>query len=173
MFLVYRIFIRPWDLSPELPTQFVSAFILSGLFPVPPPFGKEPYVDINALSRKHVLRGVVNEDHDGVPEAERAWNYPHVMNCLNVLRESVMCNANDTPLYIGRLHKNIHENSPRAGTGTIKMCRDWTKLLEWSRARSACHKPVEWTKPGFSEIDRYKTCPDGSRPWENVEDGSD
>ncbi len=80
-----------------------------------------------------------------------------------------MCNADDTPLYIGRLHKNIHEASPHAGTGTVKMCRDWNRLLEWSRARSACYRPVHWAEEGFREIDRYKTCPDGARPWEQVE----
>ncbi|KAI1412057.1 hypothetical protein F5Y13DRAFT_200392 [Hypoxylon sp. FL1857] len=116
----------------------------------------------------HVLRDLVNEDHDGVPEAERTWHYPHLTHCLNVLRESVMCNADDTPLYIGRLHKNVHEKSPRAGTGTMKMCRDWNKLLEWSRARSACYRPVHWAEKGFREIDRYKTCPNGARPWEKV-----
>jgi hypothetical protein len=80
-----------------------------------------------------------------------------------------MCNADDTPLYIGKLHKNVHEMSPRAGTGTIKMCRDWNKLLSWSRANSACYRPVHWVDAGFREIDRYKSCPDGSRPWEGVE----
>jgi hypothetical protein len=121
------------------------------------------------INKQHVLRQLVNEDHDGVPEAARTWHYPHLMHCLNVLRESVMCNADDTPLYIGRLHKNVHEKSPRAGTGTVKMCRDWNKLLAWSRARSACYKPVHWTEKHFSELDRYKTCPDGARPWEHVE----
>lgn len=117
----------------------------------------------------HVLRELVNEDHDGVPEAERTWHYPHVTHCLNVLRESIMCNADDKPLYIGRLHQNVHEESPRAGTGTVKMCRDWNQLLKWSRERSACYKPVRWTDGSFAEIDRYKTCPDGARPWERVE----
>ncbi|KAI1813601.1 hypothetical protein GGS20DRAFT_472733 [Poronia punctata] len=114
----------------------------------------------------HVLRELVNEDHDGIPESERKWHYPHVMHCLNVLRDSVMCNADDTPLYIGRLHGNVHEKSPRAGTGTVKMCRDWDRLLTWSRENSACYRPVGWEKEGFSEIERYKHCPDGSRPWE-------
>ncbi|KAI0391213.1 hypothetical protein F5Y17DRAFT_441631 [Xylariaceae sp. FL0594] len=118
----------------------------------------------------HVLRELVNDDHDGVPEAERKWHYPHLMHCLNVLRESVMCNADDTPLYIGRLHKNVHEKSPRAGTGTVKMCRDWGRLLAWSRDRSACYRPVEPEKEGrLGEIERYKSCPDGARPWEDVQ----
>ncbi|KAI1292917.1 hypothetical protein F5Y03DRAFT_402730 [Xylaria venustula] len=114
------------------------------------------------------LRDLVNEDNDGVPKDERKYHYPHLMHCVNVLRESVMCNADDTPLYIGKLHKNVYEKSPRAGTGTIKMCRDWDSLLAWSRARSACYRPVNFTDSGFREIDRYKSCPDHSRPWEQV-----
>ncbi|KAI4599346.1 hypothetical protein KJ359_001787 [Pestalotiopsis sp. 9143b] len=117
----------------------------------------------------HALRQLVNEDHDGVPEDKRTWHYPHLMHCLNVLRESIMCNADDTPLYIGRLHKNIYEESPRAGTGTIKTCRSWNKLLAWSRERSACYRPVHWGEEGFKEVDRYKTCPGGAKPWEHVE----
>ncbi|KAI0473568.1 hypothetical protein GGR56DRAFT_648010 [Xylariaceae sp. FL0804] len=120
-----------------------------------------------------VLRTLVNEDHDGVPEPERTWHYHHLLHCLNVLRESVMCHADDTPLYIGRLHANVNEQMPRAGTGTVKMCRDWNRLLEWSRARSACYRPVHWNDEDFPEVERYKTCPDGSRPWEGVEDVQD
>ncbi|KAI0158123.1 hypothetical protein GGR57DRAFT_459082 [Xylariaceae sp. FL1272] len=116
-----------------------------------------------------VLRQSVNEDNDGVSQGMRTWEYPHLMHCLNVLRESVVCNADDTPLYIGRLHKNAHEQSPRAGTGTMKMCRDWNSLLKWSRARSACYRPVHWAEKGFSELDRYKSCPDGAKPWERVD----
>ncbi|KAI3318417.1 hypothetical protein HD806DRAFT_526352 [Xylariaceae sp. AK1471] len=99
----------------------------------------------------------------------RKYHYPHLMHCLNVLRQSTMCNADDTPLYIGRLHKNVHETSTRAGTGTVKMCCDWHSLLAWSRAHSACYRPVHLDKTGFREIDRYKSCLDHSRPWERVD----
>ena len=117
-----------------------------------------------------MLRVHVNENYDGVPQAEQTWHYPHVLHCLNVLRESVQCNADDTPMYTGRLHKNVFFPEGRAGIGTIKMCRDWSALMQWSHAHSACYKPVNWwSDPNFNEIERYKFCPDDSRPWEEVE----
>ena len=90
------------------------------------------------------------------------------MHCLNVLRESVMCHADDTPLYIGQLHKQIYSDDPKAGIGQTKMCRDWNALIEWSKARSACYRPINWGEEGFDELERYKFCPDGARPWEEV-----
>ncbi|KAF3767960.1 hypothetical protein M406DRAFT_321792 [Cryphonectria parasitica EP155] len=116
-----------------------------------------------------VLRVAVNENHDGVPEEEQTWAYAHLIHCLNVLRDTVMCNADDTPLYVGRLHENTHSSDPRAGIGTTKMCRNWNTLLEWSRARSACYYPEDFFNQSYPEVERYKYCPDGSRPWETIE----
>ena len=76
-----------------------------------------------------------------------------------------MCHADDTPMYVGRLHKNVHEDHLRAGIGTFKACRDWGKLASWAREHSACYRPIN---EGGSEIERYKFCPDGSRPWEQA-----
>ncbi|KAI0909851.1 hypothetical protein F4823DRAFT_409580 [Ustulina deusta] len=162
---------EPWNGFLALDEDYVIAQDLPHSQRWPWDLSKGVYIMTSSheLHCVHVLRQSINEDHDGMPEEERTWHYPHLMHCLNVLRESVVCNADDTPLYIGRLHKNAHEKSPRAGTGTVKMCRDWDKLLEWSRARSACYRPVHWAEKGFSELDRYKSCPDGARPWEQVE----
>ena len=81
-----------------------------------------------------------------------------------------MCHADDTPLYIGRLHKNVLEKGePKAGIGSYKMCRDWNQLLSWSRERSACYRPINWGMKGEDEIERYKFCPGEKRPWEGVE----
>ena len=88
------------------------------------------------------------------------------MHCLNVLRDSVMCNADDTPLYTGRLHNERYEAVPKAGIGTMKMHRDWRKLQEFAREHSACWRRVNIDDPNFPEIERFKYCPDGLRPWE-------
>lgn len=117
---------------------------------------------------QRVLRVAVNENNDNVPQPQQTWAYGHLVHCLNVLRESVMCNADDTPLYTGHLHANAYTNEAKAGIGTIKMCRDWSALLDWSRERSACYRPVHWHEK-YPDIERYKFCPDGSRPWEQLE----
>ena len=79
-----------------------------------------------------------------------------------------MCHADDTPMYTGRLHKNVLTDHPKAGIGTFKTCRDWNVLVTWARAHSACYRPIHRADGDFDEIERYKFCPDGSRPWEQA-----
>lgn len=77
-----------------------------------------------------------------------------------------MCNADDTPMYTGRLHNETHAMHPKAGIGSMKMCRDWNKLQAFARKHSACWARVGIDDLTFPEIERYKYCPDGARPWE-------
>lgn len=116
-----------------------------------------------------MLRDSVNNDHDDVPEESRTWHYEHVLHCLNVLRESITCRADDTPMYTGHVHGNVHAKIAKAGRGQVKMCRDWHALQEWSRARSACYRFIHYGEVGFPDLERYKFCPDGSRPWEELD----
>ena len=71
-------------------------------------------------------------------------------------------------MYVGRLHENAHANhTARAGAGSVRMCRSWDALLSWEREHSACYDPYNRTEGGDTEIDKYKYCPDGARPWEH------
>ena len=96
---------------------------------------------------------------------ETTWAVEHVGHCLHVLREDVMCNADDTPRYTGSLHtqKNFAANRVSSGTGQVKMCKDFNKLHAFGVEHSACYQR------NFSHeeplLDRYKHCPHGSQPW--------
>ena len=79
-----------------------------------------------------------------------------------------MCNADDTPLYIGRLHANVNSTEPRAGVGMTRMCRNWHALNIWARSHSACYEFERHGRDRPSGVDRYKSCPNGARPWETV-----
>ena len=47
------------------------------------------------------------------------------------------------------------------------MCRDWNRLREFALQNSACYRrPLDHY---VELIDRYKFCPDGSKPWEKQE----
>ena len=86
---------------------------------------------------------------------------------------SVQCDADDFPLYTGRVNANAAPGvAPKAGTGSVRMCRDWAALGKWASERSACYKP-RWGEGGHGhveeEVERYKFCPDGARPWEGVQ----
>lgn len=119
-----------------------------------------------------MLRSFVNDKEDGVPEADLDWSYAHSIHCLNILRDVIMCNADDLPLYTGYRHENAHVKDPVAGRGQVKMCRDWDALMKWTYERSACYDSINRKDPDFPELERYKFCPDGSRPWEDTEQTS-
>jgi len=93
----------------------------------------------------------------------------HLKHCLDGLRQFVMCHADDTPRYTGRLHDEEGEEEPFGGVGQVRMCRDWGGLMDWVEGNSACYRWVEGGGEGFTEKERYKSCPDGSEPWEGVE----
>ena len=96
----------------------------------------------------------------------QTWPSTHVTHCLHVLREDTTCNADDTPRYTGRLHDEANHTRVSSGTGQIRMCRDWSKLQQFALEHSACYKrPLDHPT---SLLDRYKSCPDGSKPWEVV-----
>ncbi|KAF2152227.1 hypothetical protein K461DRAFT_321273 [Myriangium duriaei CBS 260.36] len=114
----------------------------------------------------HILRNALNEYHDGVPETQHTKSYPHLLHCLNVLRESTMCAADDTPLYTGAYNANSNvSGAAPPGAGTQRVCRDWSSLTAWTRAHSACFKDIHHDDPDFPSDERYKFCPDRSMPW--------
>ncbi|MCJ1239277.1 hypothetical protein MMC14_007271 [Varicellaria rhodocarpa] len=100
-------------------------------------------------------------------DSKQTEHYLHVDHCLTVLREDILCNADDTPRYTGGHHKQ-----PGSGQGQTRLCRDWTTLDEWAKERSACFKTPETWFDGKPNTDRYKSCPDGSQPWKAIQKGS-
>lgn len=95
----------------------------------------------------------------------QTWPFKHVTHCLHVLREDVICAADDTPRYTGHLHALTNSTEFSSGVGQVRMCRDWGKLRQFSLEHSACYRrPLDHFIP---LEDRYKNCPDDSKPWEN------
>ncbi|KAF7932873.1 uncharacterized protein EAE98_004172 [Botrytis deweyae] len=116
---------------------------------------------LNGFHNLHCLqlvRNLVLEAYDNVP-----LTYPleHVSHCLNVLREEVMCNADDTPRYTGRLNSEKGKKHPTSGIGQTRMCNDWGKLRSWAVAHSGCFRAINESTPNFPTIERYKFCPEG------------
>lgn len=98
--------------------------------------------------------------------SELSWEFSHITHCLHVLREDVLCYADDFPRYTGRLHAEADQLVTSSGTGAIRMCKNWDHLRQFALDNSACYsRPLN----AKSEVlDRYKSCPDGSKPWEEV-----
>ncbi len=91
--------------------------------------------------------------------------HEHLAHCLDILRDDIMCNADDTPRYTGRLNQQASAEHPVSGVGQTRLCRDWNLLEQWAHEHSACYKPINSSDAGFPVIERYKFCPNGERQW--------
>ena len=92
------------------------------------------------------------------------FGFNHFVHCLHVLREDVACYADDTPLYTGALNAQKGKRVADPGIGQVRMCRDWDEIRQFSIQNSACYDAVAGGIDG-PEIDKYKFCRDGSKPW--------
>ncbi|GAM84732.1 hypothetical protein ANO11243_027330 [Dothideomycetidae sp. 11243] len=122
--------------------------------------------DLAAELPSRYVREYINENHDKIPHNKQSWDYPHVMHCMNIVREGIICSADDTPLYMGQLNENINATHPIVGAGFNTMCRDWGAMMGWARNNSACFtNRFEARKTNISGDERYMNCPDGAKPW--------
>lgn len=163
---------RPWETLLALDEDYAISKGLphSMRWPWNADKGVYTMVGVHDLHCARALRTIINENYDQVPLDQQTWEYEHAIHCVNLLRESVMCNAEDTPLYHGRLHASKGDAHPQAGKGQVRMCRSWDAMVAWSREgeRNACYNPH--ADASDTEREKYKYCLDGSRPWEKVED---
>ncbi|KAL1984942.1 hypothetical protein VTN96DRAFT_8498 [Rasamsonia emersonii] len=83
-------------------------------------------------------------------------NINHILHCLDILRQDVLCEADDLPLY------TTLGPSKDTGVDEVHYCRDWNKLEEWAIANSACFGYVNETHDESGGIKYYKYCPKGS-----------
>ncbi|KAE8319485.1 hypothetical protein BDV41DRAFT_571116 [Aspergillus transmontanensis] len=111
---------------------------------------------INAYHNLHcvkTLRTALVEFRDG---REQSSPWGHLAHCLLVLRDELICEADDTPRYTG------FQPNQKSGLGQVRMCRDFEQLERWALDNTACWRHVgEIKEEGFRELDRYRFCPEG------------
>ncbi|KAF2237621.1 hypothetical protein EV356DRAFT_510582 [Viridothelium virens] len=56
----------------------------------------------------------------------------HMEHCFDALRQSAICNADNTPLYTF--------GDKTAGDGQLHQCYDWNELREYATANTACYR---------------------------------
>lgn len=88
-------------------------------------------------------------------------HYQHIDHCIEVLRDDVLCNADDTPRVTSGNASQLG-----SGIGQARLCRDWKKLDEWVDKHTACFED-DGTRVA-DQIEKYKHCPDSSKPWETM-----
>ena len=96
-----------------------------------------------------------------------SWPHDHMVHCLHTLREEIECYADRFPLYVN-IPDPEKEDKVTPGVGEIRMCRSWNGLRDFALEHTACWSKDGWHK-GDPIADTYKRCPDGSKPWEDLE----
>jgi hypothetical protein len=118
-------------------------------------------IRLTGMLRQYLLRLSIQQYRNG---EKQLWGEGHVNHCLGTLRDDVKCQADDTIQYTGG--KIVEGNKTQylaPGVGDTRVCRDWSKLYKYARGNSACYfHPETYYIP---MLDRYKYCPDGSKPW--------
>jgi hypothetical protein len=93
----------------------------------------------------------LKEYREGLPQSR---TFDHSVHCLDWLRQNIMCQADDTPLY------TTNSRHADSGVGQNRKCRDWGRLREWTEEHTACyrngHFVVEDTLE--SQVGRFKFC---------------
>ncbi|CAF9913893.1 hypothetical protein IMSHALPRED_001472 [Imshaugia aleurites] len=88
---------------------------------------------LEAYHQLHCLRILRNTFWEAVEH--RPFTYhpsSHMEHCFDTLRQSVMCNADNTPLYTF--------GDKTAGNGQLHRCRDWNELRDFATANTACYR---------------------------------
>lgn len=117
---------------------------------------------INAYHNLHCLSWVwesFTHFRDGKPFGSRDW---HSFHCLDQLRQDTICYADDTLRHTGG-----NQSGHSTGMNQNRQCRDWSRLEQWAKERTACYQYLNHTVK--TELDRYKLCPPDS-PYNEVID---
>lgn len=112
---------------------------------------------INAYHNLHCVKTIRTALLEFRSNSDQSSLWGDIQHCLLVLRDKVICNADDVPRYTG-----FQENQS-SGLGQYRMCRDFSKLEDWALQHTACWRHIgEMSDQGFRELDRYRFCPEGS-----------
>lgn len=87
--------------------------------------------------------------------------FEHITHCFDVLRQDILCAADDTPLYTIEGEQNV------LGEGQPRKCRDFKKLEKWAKSNEACYAYVKEVEP-FGPMDRYQYCSKDSKFGPNM-----
>lgn len=81
------------------------------------------------------IRTMVSDILDGKPVQNVTHTRRHLNHCYDALRQSIMCRADATPLYVPK-------DTFFAGDGQQRQCGNWEALQDWVIQHTACYDPV-------------------------------
>ncbi|KAL1965583.1 hypothetical protein VTN77DRAFT_5667 [Rasamsonia byssochlamydoides] len=88
--------------------------------------------------------------------SHRIDKFHHIEHCLDILRQDILCEADDLPLY------TTPGPSKDSGVNEVHHCRDWNKLEAWAKANTACFGYVNETGDESGGLQYYRYCPKDS-----------
>ncbi|KAF2103227.1 hypothetical protein NA57DRAFT_72206 [Rhizodiscina lignyota] len=86
---------------------------------------------------------------------ELYWRPPHVAHCLDMLRQYIVCKADNTPLF------TFGDNT--AGDEQYRKCKSWDALRDYATENSACYRdvPKGVDRDNFSLGEHFGYCDGG------------
>ena len=106
------------------------------------------------MVQKNLHKAFTDYERGNTQEISR-W---HIYHCLDILRQDLMCTADDTPMPGVELPHEV-------GEGQVRLCRSWNKLTEWTKEpeRQACYHRITDFGGVVNKLERYAFCPEDSQ----------
>ncbi|XP_014552011.1 hypothetical protein COCVIDRAFT_111433 [Bipolaris victoriae FI3] len=155
-----------WDaidtnaMAVALDDKFVERLSLPPSTPFPWDTERSVYYvrGVHDLHCLKLVRKAIVSKHKG---SEQPFNLLHIYHCLDMLRQDIMCAADDTPMPAPLSHE--------AGDGQNRKCRDWNKLIAWARRpdQHACYEFDDY-REATNTLENFAFCPPSS-PYQGVQ----
>ncbi|CAK3814415.1 Hypothetical predicted protein [Lecanosticta acicola] len=87
---------------------------------------------LEAYHQLHCLKIVRQTFREAVQRLPYTYDPHHAEHCFDALRQSTVCNADNTPLYTF--------GDKTAGDGQMHKCRSWSQLSQYATDNSACYR---------------------------------
>ncbi|KAF2493675.1 hypothetical protein BU16DRAFT_592112 [Lophium mytilinum] len=118
----------------------------------------DPSKNVYLLEAYHLLHcvGVIRKSFwQSVHGEELYYNPPHAGHCIDMLRQYVMCKADNTPLYLF--------GDDTAGDEQYRKCNNWDVLRDFATDHSACYRdtPLDVDPDTFPLGDHFGYCDGG------------
>ena len=108
---------------------------------------------------KQVIFISLSEHRHSVPQSRA---FPHVLHCLDEIRQDIICHADATPRY------TTADAVPETGVGQLHQCASWGALEAFADANSACFRFINQTD-AIDTLERFRFCPEESPYKEQVD----
>ncbi|KAG8156765.1 hypothetical protein KVR01_013370 [Diaporthe batatas] len=106
---------------------------------------------LNGHHGLHCLRLIYTSISSYRASTPQKTPFPHILHCLDNLRQDIICAADDSPRY-------LTNNGSHSGESQVRFCRDFGKLNDWARERDACFRQQHDLADVMEPIEKFTYC---------------